>query len=147
MSAGDSEQRGISELASVLTLVAFTLVLVVAVGASVLFFQPQPSHPDASFSFEYYDSASTLLVTHGGGDEIRAGDLLIRGPRAEATWAEINQNMNDSSMVGLNDAIQVGRKSAYGTRIRASDHVAVVYVNTSTNTTAVLSQWNGTSGV
>ncbi|MFB6189888.1 MAG: type IV pilin [Halapricum sp.] len=146
MSAGDPQPRGISEMASVLTLVAFTLVLVVAVGASVLFFQPQPSHPEASFTFEYYDSASTLLVTHSAGDKVRAGDLLIRGPRAQSTWAEINQNMNDSSMVGRNDAIQVGRKSGYGTRIRASDHIAVVYVNTSTNTTAVLSQWNGTNG-
>lgn len=140
----DPDDRAVSELASVLTLVVIAFVIVIAIGASVLFFQPQSDHPEANFNFEYFDSASTLIVTHGGGDEIPAGDLLIRGPQAQATWAEINNNMNESSLVGLDDAVQIGRQNAYGERVAASDRVAIVYVNDTLNQTAVLGQWNGT---
>lgn len=140
------DEKAVSEMTSVLTLVVIAFVIVFAIGLNVLFFQPQTDHPEANFQFTYYDDASSLLVTHTGGDEIQAGNLLIRGPDAQATWAELNGNMNDSSLVGQADAISVGRGTAYDARVGSSDRVAVVYSNVSTNTTAVLSQWNGTRG-
>lgn len=146
MASGSSsrDDRAISEMASVITLVAIAFVIVFAIGANVLFFQPQSDHPEAAFSFTYYSEQSQLVVTHKGGDQVRAGDLLIRGPDAQATWSELNNNMNDSSMVGLNDAISASRQNAYGNRVRAADRIAVVYSNVSRNSTAVLAQWNGT---
>jgi len=141
-----ADDRAVSEMASVLTLVAIAFVIVFAIGASVLFFEPQTEHPEAAFTFSYFSDQSQLVVTHKGGDRIRAGDLLIRGPDAQATWAELNNNMNDSSMVGANDAISASRQNAYGKRVRAADRVAVVYSNVSRNSTAVLAQWNGTRG-
>lgn len=140
------DDRAVSEMASVITLVAIAFVIVFAIGASVLFFEPQSDHPEAAFTFNYYSEQSQLLVTHKGGDQIRAGDLVIRGPEAQATWAELNNNINASSMVGLNDAVPVGRQTAYGKRVRAADRIAVVYSNVSRNSTAVLAQWNGTRG-
>jgi hypothetical protein len=138
------DEAAVSEMASMLTLVVIAFVIVFAIGANVLFFEPQSDHPDASFSFDYFDDRSQLLVTHEGGDQIRAGDLLIRGPEAQATWDELNDNANASTMIGQNDAVQVGQATAYGDRIRSADRIAVVYSNTSTNSTAVLEQWNGT---
>jgi hypothetical protein len=140
------DEAAVSEMASVLTLVVIAFVIVLAIGANVLFFEPQSDHPEAAFSFDYFDESSQLLVTHVGGDQIRAGDLLIRGPDAQATWAEIDRNANASTIVGQADAISVSRSTAYGVRVRPSDRIAVVYSNVSTNSTAVLAQWNGTRG-
>ena len=148
MSSGkfSTDELAVSELASVLTLVAIAFAIVLAIGANVLFFQPQSDHPEATFGFDYFNDQSQLVVTHLGGDEIRAGDLVIRGPEARATWAELNGNMNASSMVGRTDAVPVGSATAYNERVDASDRIAIVYSNISTNKTAVLDQWNGTRG-
>lgn len=138
-----TDGKAVSEMASVMTLVAVALVIVLAIGANVLFFEVDSDGPDATFSFQYFDELSALQVTHEAGEEIRAGDLLLQGPDREVTWAELDNDMNESSMVGPNDAVRLGPEGAYGGNVGDSDRIAVVYSNASADT-KILSQWNGT---
>ncbi|MFW6435241.1 MAG: type IV pilin [Halovenus sp.] len=138
-----TDEKAISEMASVLTLVAIAFVIVFAIGANILFFEAESDGPDVSFSFQYFDELSSLQITHEAGEEVRAGDLLIEGPDREVTWAELDNDMNESSMVGPNDAVRLGPEGAYGGNVGDSDRIAVVYSNASADT-KILSQWNGT---
>lgn len=143
--ADGSDDRAVSELTSVLTLVVFALAVVVAVGANVVLVSDTGTdHPDAVFDFDYTQDQQSLLVTHAGGDEIKAGHLVFRGPNARATWAQLDQTVDNETLIGLDNITVLNRRNAYDARVRPSHRVSVLYVNTSANQTAVLSQWNGT---
>mgnify|MGYP006278881721 FL=1 len=147
MAAGSlsGDEQAVSEMASVITLVAIAFVIVFAIGANVLFFEADTDGPDTTISFQYFEELSALQVSHDGGEEIRAGDLLIQGPQREVTWAEIDRGMEDSSMVESGDAIRLGDAGAYGETVGENDRIVVLYANVSAETT-VLAQWNGTRG-
>jgi len=138
-----ADGRAVSEMASVLTLVAIAFVIVFAIGANVLFFEAETDGPDTTISFQYFDELSALQISHDGGEEIRAGDLLIQGPQREVSWAEIDREMDDSSMVGSGDAIRLGDAGAYGETVGENDRIVVLYTNVTAETT-ILAQWNGT---
>lgn len=145
--ATDTGNRGVSELVSVITLLGFVLAIVLALGLSVLFLQPQSSAPSASFSFTYNEEAAFLLITHSGGEQLEAGNVVIQGPEVESTWAQINTQMNNASLVGPDDAIRIGPQNAYGDRVGSSDRIQVLYRDPSTNETSVLSEWSGADAV
>lgn len=139
------EDRGVSELTSVITLLVVAGVVVAAVGLNVLFVEADAGDgPDATFQFDYIQEQSTLIITHQAGEEIPAGNLLIRGPRSQAYWSQVNSQVDNETLIGPRNTTQISRRNAFGARVGAGDRIALVYVNASANVTAVVDQWNGT---
>ena len=142
------DEGAVSELTSLLTLLAVAGIVVAAVGMNVLFVEANNTNaPDASFNFDYVQEQQTLIVTHRTGDPIRADNLLIRGEDSEVFWHEANQRINGSTLVGPRNTTQISNGNAYGERVRANDRIDIVYQNATANTTVILDQWNGSSGV
>jgi hypothetical protein len=138
--------RGVSEMGSMLALVAVALVIVLAVGANVLFVESDDSPgPDATFSFNYIQEQQSLVITHEGGDPVPARDLRIEGPGTSVLWSQVNSQVDNSTIVTDQDALLIGTSNGYGSRVRPSHQISVVYVNrTATPEPITLSQWNGT---
>jgi hypothetical protein len=146
MGETQTDSRGISELASVMTLVLIAVVIVAAIGLNVLFLEEEASGPEATFSFNYNDDLNYLTITHDGGDSFAAGNLSIQGPQqAEARWSELNDNMDESSLVEKGDIVRIGPNNAYGDRVRDGEPIRVVHIDPVSGSVTVLSQWNGTS--
>ncbi len=138
MAIGD---RLVSETAGVATLVLFTVIVTASVGIGVLFVDEGGAGIQANFSFDHRSDTSSMTVTHAEGDELRAGNLYIEGPRTNVTWAE-TAGWNESRMVSEGDIIQLSQQSAYGSSVSQSDTINIVYVDDSGNQTT-LDTWNG----
>ncbi|WP_436934676.1 type IV pilin [Halovenus marina] len=115
--------RAVSETAGVAVLVLLTVSVTAAVGLSVIF-AADSGPPEADFSFEQI--GDRVLITHDGGDEFSASNLVISGPDGELTWAE-NAEVEPSTAVGPGDATQIGPPSPYGSRLRADDYIQIRY--------------------
>lgn len=129
-----------------LALIGVALVIVLAVGVNVLFVESDDSPgPDATFSFDYVEEQQALVITHAGGESVPARNLRIEGPGSRVLWSKVNPQVDNSTVVSPNDALLIAGSNGYGSRVRPSDRVSVVYVNaTATPEPITLSQWNGT---
>jgi len=80
--------RGVSPVIGVILMVAITVILAAVIGAFVLGLGDQVSNnaPQASFSFEFNDSASDVNITHTGGDNIQANNLNVSNGSSEKRW-------------------------------------------------------------
>jgi hypothetical protein len=140
--------RGVSEMASMLALVGIAVVIVLAVGANVLFVESEDDvGPDASFSFDYVDEQQALVITHDGVEPVPARDLLIRGPQRDVPWSQVNDRVDNQTVVGPNTLIQIGRRNGYSEPVRPSDRISILYANTTAegiDEPIPLSRWNGT---
>ncbi|CCQ34613.1 hypothetical protein HLRTI_003501 [Halorhabdus tiamatea SARL4B] len=144
---GDSDDRGVSEMTAVVTLVAIAFVLVAGVGISaIMFSEGDTGPPQANFTYEYIDQTSALLITHDRGDEIPSGDLYVSGSDSNVTWAAL-AGSNESALVTPGDAVQVSEQSAFGEPVRSSSRLELVFHNASLNQSAVISRWNGDTGI
>ncbi|WEL21865.1 type IV pilin N-terminal domain-containing protein [Halorhabdus sp. BNX81] len=144
---GDQDERGVSEMTAVVTLVGIAFILVAGVGISAFLFTGDTSGPpQANFTYEYIDGANALLIEHDRGDEIRGGDLYVDGPDNNVTWASL-AGSNESALVVPDDQVQVSEASAYGAIVRSSSRFRIIYHNASLNESVVLSRWNGDTGI
>jgi hypothetical protein len=125
--------RAVSETAGVAVLVLLTVSITAAVGLSVIF-AADSGPPEADFSFEQI--GDRVLITHDGGDEFSASNLVISGPDGELTWAE-NADIEPSTAVGPGDATQIGPPSPYGARLRADDYIQIRYTPAEGNQTVL----------
>ena len=142
----EEDTRGVSEGAGVAVLIVMTVLVTASVGISVLFVQSgDDAGVQANFTYEYIGDRTTLLVTHAGGDEIQAGDLVFSGPGTNVTWAAV-AGQNETETVAEGDLVQLSRNSAYGSRVRESHTIRVVYSPEGGNRT-VLSTWSGGDGL
>lgn len=140
--------RGVSEMASMLTLVGIAMVILLAVGANVLFVDSQESAgPNARFTFDYVDEQQSLVITPAGPDSVPARNLLIRGPQREVLWSEVNDRVDNDTIVEQSQLLQIGKRNGYGEPVRPSQQITILYANASDKSTQEpirLSQWNGT---
>ncbi|MCU4717942.1 type IV pilin [Halapricum hydrolyticum] len=142
--AGPGPDRGVSELTSALTLVGIALVIVVAIGSSVLFLGESQSGPEAQFGFDYRDESQRLLVAYEGGDTFTAGNVSIQGPNdASARWSELT-GTDPSATIQQGLPAPVTEGGAYGRPVNPDDSIRVVYINPETGEATVLDTWNGT---
>ncbi|MFB6162618.1 MAG: type IV pilin [Halococcoides sp.] len=138
------ENRAVSELTSVAAIVILGLVLVAVVGVNVLYVESTDTGPSATFSYQYFEPQSMLLVTFDSGDSIPAGQLQIEGKSSEATWDALNDQMNASTPVSPGSVVRIGPQGAYNAPVASDETVTVRYLNGSGSATT-LSTWNGTS--
>lgn len=143
------DDSAVSELTAVVTLLVIAAVMIAAVGINVMFVDSDRQQgPEASFTFDYIQEQSTLIVTHDSGEAIRAGDLLIRGPDTEATWAQTNTQVNPSTLIGPRNSTQIGRRNdAWGSRVRSNDRIQVLYSNATAGVEYTLGNWNGSDAL
>lgn len=120
--------RGVTESAGVVILVAVTVVVTMAVGVNVLFVGQGVGPPDATFSYNYVDSDSALLITHVKGDEFPAGKLLIVGPDAQVTWAAA-ASINETRPVGSGDIVRISPGNEYGQPVSPTSTIKIYYVH------------------
>ncbi|WP_158853873.1 type IV pilin [Halorhabdus sp. CUG00001] len=147
MGAPESDDRAISEMLAVVTLVGMALLLVVGIGLNVLLLAPSDSSgPSANFTFRYVEQNSALIVTHEEGDALPAGDVYVDGQEGNVTWAAL-AGWEDSRLIEEGDIVQVAEGGAYGEPVRQSDQLSIVWWNASANGTAELDRWTGTDGV
>lgn len=143
------DDSAVTELTSVLTLLVIAAVIIAAVGINVAFVDAERQQgPEAQFSFDYVQEQSTLIITHESGAAIRAGDLLIRGPDTEATWARTNTQVEGSTLIGPFNSTQIGRRNdGWGSRVRSNDRIQVLYANTTEGIEYTLGNWNGSDAL
>ena len=127
--AGVGEDRAVSELTSALALVGVTLLLVAAIGSSVVFLEERDSGPSGQFSFDYRGDSQRLLVTYEGGDAFEAGNVSIQGPNdASARWSELT-GAEPSATIEQSDVAPIGEGGAYGQSVGSEDSIRVVYID------------------
>ncbi|MFB6128914.1 MAG: type IV pilin [Halorhabdus sp.] len=145
--ANADDDRGVSEMTAVVTLVAIAFVLVAGVGAGAFLFSGDDTGPPkANFTYRYLDSASALVVTHEQGDPVRAGDLYVEGRDANASWAAL-AGWNASAMVEPGATVMVSKQSAFDAQVDSTDRIRIVWRNATVNGTAVLSRWSGEDAI
>ncbi|MFW6017210.1 MAG: type IV pilin [Halapricum sp.] len=143
--AGAGSDRAVSELTSALALVGVTLLIVAAIGSSVVFLEERDSGPSGQFGFDYRDDSQRLLVTYEGGDTFEAGNVSIQGPNdASARWSEL-AGAEPSATIEQGETVPVGEGGAYGQSVGSEDSIRVVYIGPETGSATVLDQWNGTN--
>jgi flagellin-like protein len=70
-----TEDRAVSPVIGVILMVAITVILAAVIGTFVLGLgQNVQSTPQASFSFDFNESAQNVNVTHTGGDTLESGE-------------------------------------------------------------------------
>ncbi|WP_135661526.1 type IV pilin [Halorhabdus rudnickae] len=141
-----SDDRGVSELMAVVTLVGLAVLLVLGIGINVFLFAPDNGgEPEAEFTFRHIEQTSALIITHEDGDSIPSTDLYVEGEDASASWTAL-AGWEEPRPVEPGDVVQAGGSGAYGTRVGPNDRVSVVWRNESVNGSATLAQWNGGTG-
>jgi hypothetical protein len=135
----DDDSRGVSEGTGLAVLIALTVLVTASVGVSVVFLDTSDGAVGANFSFEHLRDSGTLLITHAGGDDIPAGDLLIAGPGNNLTWATA-AGFNESTAVTQGNLVQISAGNDYGQRVDAGDDVRVLHAPAEGNRT-VLGRW------
>lgn len=141
------DDRGVSELMAVATLVGLALILVVGIGISVFLFAPDESgEPEGEFTFRHVEQADALMITYEEGDPIISDDLSVEGESGNATWTAL-AGWEQSREVEPGDSVQAGEDGAYGASIGSSDRISVVWRNATVNGTATLAEWNAESAL
>jgi flagellin-like protein len=91
-SRGDgSEDRAISPVVGTVLLVGITVVLVGVVAVTVLGFGDglDRSTAQASFEYEYDESADTLTITHRGGKTLPADEVALKWGGKTVVWGDV----------------------------------------------------------
>ncbi|WP_136687975.1 type IV pilin [Halorhabdus amylolytica] len=139
----NTDERGVSEMTAVATLVGLAVVLVLGIGINVFLFAPDAGgEPEAEFTFRHIEQTSALIITHEDGDSIPSGDLYVEGEDKSASWTAL-AGWEDVQPVEPGDVVQVGEGGAYGAPVGPNDRVSVIWRNESVNGSATLAQWNG----
>ncbi|EMA22112.1 MULTISPECIES: type IV pilin [Haloarcula] len=147
------DDDAVSPVIGVILMVAITVILAAVIASFVLGLgdQAQQATPQASFSFEYSESANTLDITHDGGDSIQANELHVRGSTTsnsgdgiDETWAAVA----GSSVAGTNDvtagnSITIDSSTSSASAPNGEYDIRVVYEPIEGDTSATLAQDTG----
>jgi flagellin-like protein len=96
------DDDAVSPVIGVILMVAITVILAAVIATFVLGLGEQVSQtsPNASFSFDYDDSASEVTVTHSGGPNIDASQLSISAGSVTTSWSG-EVSAGDSAVVDV----------------------------------------------
>ena len=144
-----SDDRGVSEMMAIVTLVGLAVLLVLGIGISVFLFAPDSgSEPEAEFSFRHVSEASALIITYEDGDPIPSDDLYVEGEGEDgnATWTALS-GWEEPRAVEPGAIVQASEGGAFGEPVGSNDRISVVWRNGTMNQTATLGEWNSDSGL
>ncbi|PSQ47971.1 type IV pilin [Halobacteriales archaeon SW_7_65_23] len=122
-----NDDDAVSPVIGVILMVAITVILAAVIATFVLSLgeQVSDSAPNASFTFEYDASASTVLVTHTGGPNIAESQLTVTaGSNTRGGW--------DS------DPVTAGTSISSAISVSSGDTVRVVWENEEGSESSVL---------
>lgn len=149
-----SDERGVPPVIGVILMVAVVTLLAAVVGSYVFgigVFNVEPV-PQAQFSFEYNESATSttgcsdggidagngeLTIRHNGGDSIDVDTLSIRGAEPSA------QSFAGCSDVSSGEQVK-NRDEAY-VEASSDDVVRLVWAASEEENSQTLAKWNGTA--
>lgn len=143
MGRPNQTDRAVSELTSALAILVLAVLVIAVVGANVFLAPSENQGPEATFSYQHFEDQRILLITYDSGEAIPAGRLEFAGHGSTASWAALNERMNESTPVTPGDAVQIGPQGAFGTAIPPDGSVTVNWVN-ETGTRVSIDAWNGT---
>ncbi|WP_254823127.1 type IV pilin [Haloglomus halophilum] len=153
------DDDAVSPVIGVILMVAITVILAAVIGTFVLGLGDQVSNtsPQASFTFDYTEEATTggnfggaagdgtgiLEMTHDGGDGISASQLSVAGSTAgnssSITWAAADEP-NDAGYTN-SDTISAGSTAA--ARVDDGDTIRITWQSSNGGDTATLGKWTG----
>lgn len=160
-----ADDEAVSEVLSVVLLVAVVVILATTVAAFALGITERATSvpPRAAFSFEYDDSTERLRVEHTDGQVVRADRLYVRGrltansngeriddgdidSTSNVEWAELVDDngtaATDGSALSERDGLPaVGGGDFVAFPVGEDARVAVVYENRNRNTSATFGRW------
>ena len=125
------DSRAVSPVIGVILMVAITVILAAVIGTFVLGLGDSvESAPQASFNFDYDDTASREKVTirHRGGDNIDASKLEVRvnGNAVDAGDYNSDSTLSDQySSFNAGNEVIVQDDSGYN----SGDNIDVVYIS------------------
>lgn len=148
------EDDAVSPVIGVILMVAITVILAAVIASFVLGLgdQAQQTTPQASFSFDYEDGATStddswstegsdglLTITHDGGDTIDATRLSVVGS-SDSTGGDLTDSDNDPQ---YDDTAEVSAGSNIVIGVDDGDTIRVVYTAESGDSSSTLATWNG----
>ncbi|WP_410766795.1 type IV pilin [Haloferax sp. DFSO60] len=147
-----ADDDAVSPVIGVILMVAITVILAAVIGTFVLGLGDQVSTtaPQASFSFDYVDGASTdnLTVTHDSGTAINSDNLnLTSGTSFEVISGGVpvgasNQSKSFTDM-GVSGDVTAGTSVQVGNSSFNSATVRIVWTDESGSNSATLQKWSG----
>ncbi|AKU09700.1 MULTISPECIES: type IV pilin [Haloferax] len=134
-----SESRAVSPVIGVILMVAITVILAAVIGTFVLGLGDQvgDTAPQASFSFEYDDSADELTITHESGDAISFDDLSVSETSAAGVSDETLGDANSDGNMNAGDTIVI----EFDADLSGGDEVRLVWTSESGSNSATLQKY------
>jgi len=138
------DDDAVSPVIGVILMVAITVILAAVIATFVLGLGDSVSNtaPQASFSFDYDDSADELKITHDGGDSINANELYVRGSNLNSETGAWNSADVDGS-VGSGSKVRAGNSATLDSITSNQYEVRVVFQSQEGDTSATLAQDEG----
>jgi flagellin-like protein len=117
------DDDAVSPVIGVILMVAITVILAAVIASFVLGLGPSGGQqPTASFGFDYTTSESNLTITHGSGDQIKVGNLYVRGDFGDSDFTNGEWN----SFTGVNDSEYTASGDIGGTTAVSSGDTLVL---------------------
>ncbi|MFC6989311.1 type IV pilin [Haloplanus sp. GCM10025708] len=128
-----TDDRAVSPVIGVILMVAITVILAAVIGTFVLGLgqQVQQTTPQASFTFDYNSTNSSVLVTHEGGATFKTentAELNVSANGSTATWG---------LPVSAGDQILVASGGDVATAVSSGDTIRVIWQGSGDQTSTV----------
>ncbi|MFC7077880.1 type IV pilin [Haloarcula halophila] len=147
------DDDAVSPVIGVILMVAITVILAAVIASFVLGLgdQTQSATPQASFSFDYDNSAGAddddglLSVTHDGGDTIQASELYIRGGPYDtsSTFGPSNVITSNGDWTTGAAPTEVSAGASVNVGVESDYEIRVVYESAEGDSSATLGQDSG----
>jgi len=120
--------RAVSESAGVAALLVITVVATASVGLSVVIVaEDGDDGSEFPVEFQYSGDLSQLTVFYNGDQPVAAGDVVIDGPDANVTWAELAGIPADEQVAAGDQPVFLNDASPYGNDVAETDVIRVVH--------------------
>ncbi|ACV48973.1 MULTISPECIES: type IV pilin [Halomicrobium] len=141
------DDDAVSPVIGVILMVAITVILAAVIASFVLGLGDQTSQaPQASFGFEYDSDKGEVTVTHQGGDQIEAQNIVFRGDVDSASSSTAveseGDSWNDGADAGSTSLIKAGMSTIVGVNGDAYE-ISLVYEEPGSDTSTTLTTDSG----
>ncbi|WP_181686161.1 type IV pilin [Halorhabdus salina] len=126
------DDNAVSPVIGVILMVAITVILAAVIATFVLGLGEQISStaPQASFSFDYNDTANSLTATHTGGETLDNGTISVTGDYDNATFDLGDQEMSAGDSINITGVDQGG-----------GDEIQIIWKEPGGDKSATLATW------
>jgi flagellin-like protein len=139
-----ADDDAVSPVIGVILMVAITVILAAVIGTFVLGLggSVQQNAPQASFTYDYNETANNLTITHDGGDQIDADRLSIVGNGLGSNDVTDVTNAGSNSLrSGESWPADVGAGNSVTVETATSGTVRVVWASQNGENTATLGKF------